>query len=417
MFLPRNKIDALICTKILDMSKFENIDFNGKKALIRVDFNVPLDDNLKVTDASRIEAAIPTIQRILNNNGSVVLMSHLGRPKGVGYEEKYSLKPVAAHLSGMLGKEVIMGSDSIGAEVLEKISSMPNGGVLMLENLRFYNEEVNGDEWFAEQLAKNGDIYINDAFGTAHRAHASTSIIAKYFDTKSKCFGYLMDAEVSSLNKALSKGEKPICAVVGGAKVSSKIDVLTNLVSKVDKIIIGGGMAYTFVKALGGRVGNSLVEDDKISVAKELMNSALDQGVEILLPIDSVNNSTFADNTPTSITPVIAIPNGEMGLDIGQKTVELYTDALMASKTIIWNGPMGVFEFENYQNGTVKIGEAIARSTENGAFSLVGGGDSVAAVKKFHLEDRVSYVSTGGGAMLEFLEGKILPGIDAMEAN
>lgn len=399
------------------MSKFENINFIGKKALIRVDFNVPLDDSRLVTDASRIEAALPTIHRVLNQGGTVVLMSHLGRPKGSGFEEKYSLKPVAAKLSEMLGKHVHMATNCIGDQVVELIKSLPDSSVVMLENLRFYNEEVDGDESFAQALAKNGDIYINDAFGTAHRAHASTSIIAKYFDTDNKCFGYLMDAEVSSLKKALSEGDKPVCAVVGGAKVSSKIDVLTNLVGKVNTIIIGGGMAYTFVKALGGHVGKSLVEDDKISVAKDLMDNAKANGVDILLPIDSMNNLSFTDSPASSITPVNAIPSDEMGLDIGEQTIELYRNALFASKTIIWNGPMGVFEFENFQNGTVKIGEAIAKATESGAFSLVGGGDSVAAVKKFNLEDRVSYVSTGGGAMLEFLEGKELPGIAAMEAN
>lgn len=396
------------------MADFEKVDFSGKKAIIRVDFNVPINEQFEVTDNTRIQAAMPTIQSVLQRGGSLILMSHLGRPKGTGHEPKYSLMPVAKELSKLLKTKVKFADDCIGASARKQSQELNPGEVLLLENLRFYKEETDGNFEFAKKLSELGDIYINDAFGTAHRAHASTTIIAQFYSHENRCFGLLMGSEVNSLEKALKIGERPVCAVVGGAKVSSKIEVLANLINKVDTIIVGGGMAYTFVKARGGNVGKSLVEEDRLDLALQLIKQAEARGVKMLLPIDSVNSTTFEDVKPSSFSEIDQIPADEMGLDIGPKTIELYSHALLGSKTIIWNGPMGVFEFDNYQTGTIKIGEAVADATSRGAFSLVGGGDSVAAVKKFNLENKVSYVSTGGGAMLEYLEGKVLPGIAAM---
>ncbi len=395
------------------MIEFKDLDFKGKKVLIRVDFNVPLDSGNNVTDNTRIKASIPTIKSVLDSGGSVVLMSHLGRPKGV-VDKRYSLLPVVSVLSQMLGCEVKFSNSCVDAADFELSANLEPGEVLLLENLRFYAEEEGGSEEFAKQLAKHGDIYLNDAFGTAHRAHASTAIISNYFEANSKSFGLLMASEVSSLNKALLEGEHPVCAIIGGAKVSSKLDVLLNLIEKVDSIIIGGGMAFTFIKALGGNVGTSLVEEDKIDAAHEIMNLAKKSGVKIVLPVDSANNSEFADSDIKSVTNIISIPSDQMGLDVGPESIRLIEEEIKSAKTIIWNGPMGVFEFENYNKGTKAVGNAVAEATKNGAFSLVGGGDSVAAIKKFNLESKVSYVSTGGGAMLEFLEGISLPGIKAI---
>ncbi len=396
------------------MASFQTIDFNSKRVLIRVDFNVPLSETNQVVDDSRITATLPTIKAILKAGGKIVLMSHLGRPEGEK-KLKYSLFPVAKHLSTLLGMEVVLAEDCIGEEVLKLSKKLRQDQILMLENLRFYKEETEGNEAFAKKLAEMGDIYVNDAFGAAHRAHASTAIIAHFYSTQNRCFGLLMGEEVSSLKKALSNGEKPITAVIGGAKVSSKIDVLSNLLSKVDNIIIGGGMAFTFIKAKGGHVGASLVEEDKITVALNLIKEAELKGVNLYLPIDSVNAFGFKDEKPSSITPIDQIPDNEMGLDIGMKSIKLLGEVLLNSKTIIWNGPVGVFEFKNYENGTKQIGEFIVEATQNGAFSLVGGGDSVAAAKQFGIDKKLSYVSTGGGAMLEYLEGKELPGIKAIE--
>ena len=395
------------------MISFESMDFQGKRVLVRVDFNVPLNDNSEVADDTRIQAALPTILAILKKGGKVILMSHFGRPDGIR-NLKYSLLPVANRLKQLIDNEVIFAEDCIGDSILALSEGLKTGSVLLLENLRFYKEETAGNENFAEQLSKLGDIYVNDAFGTAHRAHASTSIIAKYFKSSNRCFGLLMGAEIDNLKKALVDGHSPKTAIIGGAKVSSKIDVLKSLITKVDRIIIGGGMAYTFIKANGGSVGNSLVEDDKLSVAKELVEEAKNRGVELILPLDSVNGSEFKDQASSSVTDAENIPDCEMGLDIGDRTISTLKEVIKTSNTIIWNGPMGVFEFKNFENGTKKIGEFIVEATKNGAYSLIGGGDSVAAAKKFGLDTGVSYISTGGGAMLEYLEGKELPGIVAI---
>lgn len=395
------------------MSSFESMDFKGKRVLVRVDFNVPLNERGEVADDTRIQAALPTIEAILKKEGKVILMSHFGRPDGAR-NMKYSLLPVVSALRQLIDNEVLFADDCVGENILALSKSLKPGSVLLLENLRFHKEETDGNEAFAEQLALLGDVYVNDAFGTAHRAHASTSIIAKYFSSTSRCFGLLMGAEVDNLKKALIEGQSPKTAVIGGAKVSSKIDVLVSLLSKVDRIIIGGGMAYTFIKANGGAVGNSLVEDDKLDVAKDLMKEAKERGVELILPIDSVNSKEFKDVPCSSITDADSIPNGEMGLDVGGRTILSLEEVIKTSKTIIWNGPMGVFEFKNYENGTKKIGEFIVDATKNGSYSLIGGGDSVAAAKQFGLDKGVSYISTGGGAMLEYLEGKALPGIVAI---
>jgi len=393
------------------MKTLNDFDFKNKKAIIRVDFNVPLDENFKVTDATRIEAAKPTIDAILAQGGSVILMSHLGRPKGV--EEKYSLKHILKTTSEVLGVPVHFASDCIGEEGKNAAATLQAGEVLLLENLRFHKEEEAGDVSFAKELASLGDIYVNDAFGTAHRVHASTTIIAQFFPTN-KCFGLLLAKEIESLNKVLKNSERPVMAVLGGSKVSSKITVIENILDKVDHMIIGGGMTFTFVKALGGNIGDSICEDDKQELALEILRLAKEKGVQIHIPVDVIAADDFSNTANTKIVDVNEIPDGWQGLDAGPKSLANFEKVIMECKTILWNGPLGVFEMESFANGTIALGNYIAASTENGAFSLVGGGDSVAAVKQFGLEDKMSYVSTGGGAMLEMLEGKVLPGIAAI---
>ncbi|APG60804.1 phosphoglycerate kinase [Christiangramia salexigens] len=392
------------------MKTIDDYNFNNKRALIRVDFNVPLNEDMEVTDANRIEAAKPTIIKILEDGGSVVLMSHLGRPKGK--ESKYSLQHVVSKVSEVLGVSVKFVEDSVGEEVVEAAKNLQAGEILLIENLRFHEEETEGDEAFAKELSKLGDIYVNDAFGTAHRAHASTTVVAKFFEDK--CFGYLLAKEIKSLDKVLHSKEKPVTAVLGGAKVSSKITVIENILDKIDHLIIGGGMTYTFIKAQGGHIGTSLVEDDKQELALEILKKAKEKGVEVHLPVDSVIADSFSEQASTQIENVDNIPDGWMGLDVGPETLKNFERVIKESKIILWNGPLGVFEMDTFAKGTIKLGEAIAEATKNGAFSLVGGGDSVAAVKKFGFDDKVSYVSTGGGAMLEMLEGKSLPGIEAI---
>ena len=393
------------------MKTLQDFNFNAKKAIIRVDFNVPLDENFNVTDANRIEAAKPTIDTILADGGSVILMSHLGRPKGK--EDQYSLRHIVAKVSEVLGVNVQFASDCRGEIAANAAKNLKSGEVLLLENLRFYPEEEAGDENFAKELASLGDIYVNDAFGTAHRAHASTTIIAKFFPNH-KCFGLLLAKEIESLNRVLNNSVKPVTAVLGGSKVSSKITVIENILDKVDHMIIGGGMTFTFVKALGGKIGNSICEDDKQELALEILRLAKQKNVQIHIPIDVVAADSFSNDAKTQIVDVKEIPDGWQGLDAGPKSLAKFKEVIMNSKTILWNGPLGVFEMENFANGTIELGNYIAESTANGAFSLVGGGDSVAAVKQFGLEDKMSYVSTGGGAMLEMLEGRILPGIAAI---
>lgn len=393
------------------MKTLNDFNFNTKKAIIRVDFNVPLDENFKVTDATRIEAAKPTIDKILNDGGSVILMSHLGRPKGV--EEKYSLKHILAKTEEILGRKVKFAADCIGEVAENAAKSLQPGEILLLENLRFHPEEEKGDVDFAKKLASLGDIYVNDAFGTAHRAHASTTIIAQFFPN-AKCFGLLLAKEIESIEKVLKNSEKPVVAILGGSKVSSKITVIENILDKVNHMIIGGGMTFTFIKALGGKIGNSICEDDKLELAIEILKQAKEKGVQIHLPVDVVAADSFSNDAKTQIVDVNKIPDGWQGLDSGPKSLEIIKRIILDSKTILWNGPLGVFEMENFAKGTISLGEYIAESTANGAFSLVGGGDSVAAVKQFGLESKMSYVSTGGGAMLEMLEGKNLPGIAAI---
>ncbi len=393
------------------MKTLNDFDFKDKKALIRVDFNVPLDANYNVTDATRIEAAKPTIDCILSMGGSVILMSHLGRPKGV--EEKFSLKHILKKTEEILGVPVQFSTNCIGEEALNKSKSLLSGQVLLLENLRFHPEEELGDVDFSKQLASLGDIYVNDAFGTAHRAHASTTIIAQFFPDH-KCFGLLLAKEIESIDKVLKNSEKPVTAILGGSKVSSKITVIENILDKVDHMIIGGGMTFTFVKALGGSVGNSICEDDKMKLALEILQLAKQKGVQIHLPVDVVAANAFANDAETKIVDVTQIPDGWQGLDAGPKSLENFKNVILESKTILWNGPLGVFEMSNFAHGTIELGNYIAQATKNGAFSLVGGGDSVAAVKQFGFEHQVSYVSTGGGAMLEMLEGRVLPGIEAI---
>lgn len=397
------------------MSKFSDHNFSGQKALIRVDFNVPLDkQTLAITDDNRMRAAIPTIKKILADGGSVILMSHLGRPKG-GPEDKYSLRHIVIHLSELLGGiDVQFADDCIGESAVELAAALKPGDVLLLENLRFYKEEEAGDEAFAEKLSKLGDVYVNDAFGTAHRAHASTAVIAKYFSADNKVFGLLMNSEVASAEKVMHESEKPFTAIIGGAKVSDKILIIENLLQRATDIIIGGGMAYTFMKAQGGHIGKSLCEDDRLEMALELLKTAEAKGVSIHLPSDSIIADNFSADANTSTAPSNAIPDGWMGLDIGPNAEEQFANVIKRSKTILWNGPMGVFEMEKFQNGTKTIAIAVAEATALGAFSLVGGGDSVAAVNQFGFADKVSYVSTGGGAMLEYFEGKVLPGIAAI---
>lgn len=396
------------------MSKFQETNFNRKKALIRVDFNVPLDDKYNITDDTRMRATVPTIKKILGDGGSVILMSHLGRPKD-GPTEKYSLRHLVKHLSELIGTDVQFASDCVGEEAVQKAQALQPGQVLLLENLRFYKEEEKGDKAFAEKLSKLGDVYINDAFGTAHRAHASTAVIAQFFSPENRMFGYVMEGEVASAEKVLHSAEKPFTAIIGGAKVSDKILIIENLLERATDIIIGGGMAYTFYKAMGGHIGKSLCEDDRLDTAKELMEKADSKGVCIHLPSDSIIADKFAADAEVSSSLSTNIPEGWMGLDIGAMAVEMFTKVIHKSKTILWNGPMGVFEMEKFQHGTKAVAKAVAEATEGGAFSLVGGGDSVAAVNQFGYADKVSYVSTGGGAMLEYFEGKELPGIAAVK--
>jgi phosphoglycerate kinase len=397
------------------MLQFSSFNFKNKKALIRVDFNVPLNDKFEITDDNRMRATIPTIQKVLNDGGSVILMSHLGRPKD-GPTEKYSLKHLVKHLSDLLGgKTVLFANDCIGEEAKNKSANLKPGEVLLLENLRFYKEEEKGDEAFAEKLSKLGNVYVNDAFGTAHRAHASTAVIAKYFTPENKMFGLVMEGELKSAEKVMHSSEKPFTAIIGGAKVSDKILIIENLLERATDIIIGGGMAYTFFKACDGHIGKSLCEDDRLDTARDLLNKADKKGVCIHLPSDSIIADQFSNEANISSSLSNTIPDGWMGLDIGSMATDMFTKVIHNSKTILWNGPMGVFEMDKFQHGTKAIAEAIAEATENGAFSLVGGGDSVAAVNKFGYADKVSYVSTGGGAMLEYFEGKELPGIAAMK--
>lgn len=395
------------------MKTLNDFNFKDKKALIRVDFNVPLNDQFEVTDDTRIRAAKPTIIKVLEDGGSCVLMSHLGRPKG--FQEEYSLRHIAETVSQVIGVQVKFAGNCVGEEAEKAVAGLEEGEVLLLENLRFHEEEKAGDEAFAAKLAKLGDIYVNDAFGTAHRAHASTAVIAQNFTDK-KCFGLLLAKEIESIAKVMETGEKPVTAVLGGAKVSSKITIIDNILDKIDHLIVGGGMTFTFIKAQGGSIGNSLVEDDKLELAKEIMKEAAAKNVTIHLPVDAVIADAFANDANTQVVNVAEIPDGWMGLDAGPATQVKFAEVIAQSKTILWNGPLGVFEMPNFAKGTIALGHAIANATKNGAFSLVGGGDSVAAVKQFGFEPKVSYVSTGGGAMLESLEGKTLPGIAAILA-
>ncbi|PZR31213.1 MAG: phosphoglycerate kinase [Azospira oryzae] len=394
------------------MKTINDINFKGKRALIRVDFNVPLDKSFNVTDDNRISATVPTLKKILKDGGSIILMSHLGRPKE-GPEDKFSLKHTIKKTEELLGTPVHFAGDCIGEEAFKLSAALKPGEVLLLENLRFYKEEEKGDVAFAEKLSKHGDIYVNDAFGTAHRAHASTTIVAQFF--KEKCAGYVMAAELDNAKKVMDKAEKPFTAIMGGAKISDKLLIIENLLDKVNNLIIGGGMAYTFFKAMGGNIGNSLVELDKLDLAKELIQKAKAKGVDLLLPIDSITADKFAADANTGTANNHAIPDGMMGLDIGPQAIDVFSKVVEGSKTILWNGPMGVFEMEKFEKGTKSIAEAVVRATEKGAFSLIGGGDSAAAVAKFGFEEKVSYVSTGGGALLEYFEGKVLPGVKALD--
>lgn len=394
------------------MKTIDDYNFSGKKALIRVDFNVPLNSSLHITDDSRMKAAVPTIKKILADGGAVILMSHLGRPK-TGYEEKFSLKHLVAHLSNLLKVNVHFADDCIGDSARIMAADLKSGEVLLLENLRFYKEEEKGNEEFAKKLASLGNIYVNDAFGTAHRAHASTTIVAKFFPND-KVFGYVMANELKNVDKVLLHAERPFTAIMGGAKVSDKILIISQLLNKVDNLIIGGGMSYTFAKAMGGKIGKSLVEDDKLDLAKSILAEAEKKGVKILLPKDSVIADAFSDVANTKIADNNIIPDDWLGLDIGPDACEQFTKMINSSKTILWNGPVGVFEIAKFEHGTKTVAEAIANATHNGAFSLIGGGDSAAAIKKFGFTDKVSYVSTGGGALLEYIEGKELPGVKAI---
>jgi phosphoglycerate kinase len=395
------------------MNTIDQFDFKDKKALIRVDFNVPLDDTFKITDDKRIRAALPTISKILKDGGAVILMSHLGRPKD-GPTDKYSLKHILSDLSALVGVEVKFADDCIGESAVKQAADLKSGEVLLLENLRFYKEEEKGDVAFAEKLSKLGDVYVNDAFGTAHRAHASTSIIAQFFPD-AKYFGYLMASEVENAEKILNHAERPFTAIMGGAKVSDKILLIEKLLDKVDNLIIGGGMAYTFAKAQGGEIGTSLLEADKQALSLELIEKAKAKGVNLILPVDTVIADKFANDADKKDVDSGQIPADWMGLDIGPKSVVLFQDVIKNSKTLLWNGPMGVFEMESFQVGTKAVAEAVVAATkDNGAFSLIGGGDSAAAIAKFGMEDEVSYVSTGGGALLEYMEGKELPGVKAI---
>ena len=394
------------------MKTLKDFNFENKKAIIRVDFNVPLNDKFEVTDTTRIQAAKSTIIDILEQGGSCVLMSHLGRPKG--FEEAFSLKHIVKSVVNIIGCNVKFVEDCIGSKVEEALASLEPGEILLLENLRFYEEEKKGDVGFAEKLSKLGDIYVNDAFGTAHRAHASTTIIAQFFQ-ENKCFGNLLSREIESIDKVLNNSEKPVLAILGGAKVSSKITVIENILDKVDHLIIGGGMSFTFIKAQGGKIGNSICEDDKQELALDILKQAKAKGVQVHIPVDVVAADDFSNDANTQVCDINAIPDGWEGVDAGPKSREIFDGIVNKSKTILWNGPLGVFEMESFAAGTIALGHSIDNATKNGAFSLVGGGDSVAAVKQFGFADKVSYVSTGGGAMLEMLEGKTLPGIEAIQ--
>ncbi|MBP7810397.1 MAG: phosphoglycerate kinase [Bacteroidia bacterium] len=396
------------------MKTVDSINFSNKRALIRVDFNVPLNDAFEVTDETRIKAAIPTLKKILKDGGSIVLMSHLGRPKE-GPTNKYSLKHIVKNVSALLGTEVSFADDCIGADAFSKSAALKSGKVLLLENLRFYKEEEKGNEEFAQKLSKHGDIYVNDAFGTAHREHASTAVIAKFFNVDSKCFGFVMAGEVASIDKVLNKAEKPFTAIIGGAKVSDKILIIEQLMNKANNILIGGGMAFTFVKAMGGSIGKSLCEDDRLDTAKSLLDKAKKMGVNIYIPTDSVIADNFSNDANIKQCKINEIPDGWMGLDAGPETVKMNSEVIKNSRTILWNGPMGVFEMSNFENGTKQAALAIVEATKNGAFSLIGGGDSVAAINKYNMADKVSYVSTGGGALLEYIEQGSLPGVRAIE--
>ncbi|MBO3096761.1 phosphoglycerate kinase [Gelidibacter pelagius] len=393
------------------MKTLNNFNFKDKKALIRVDFNVPLDDQFTVTDDSRIVAAKPTILKILEDGGSCILMSHLGRPKG--FQSEFSLKHIHNKVEDIIGVKTIFVNNSVGGEAQAASDNLKPGEILLLENLRFHKEEEAGDRDFAEKLSKLGDVYVNDAFGTAHRAHASTAVIADFFPER-KYFGYLLEQEIESINKVMENGDKPVLAILGGAKVSSKITIIENILDKVDHLIIGGGMTFTFVKAQGGKIGDSICEDDKMELALEILEKAKAKNVKVHLPVDVIAADSFSNDAKTQIVKVSEIPDGWQGLDAGPQTIENFHEVVLQCKTILWNGPLGVFEMENFAKGTIELGKSIAEATKNGAFSLVGGGDSVAAVKQFGFEDKVSYVSTGGGAMLESLEGKTLPGIAAI---
>ena len=395
------------------MRTLDTANFSNKKVLIRVDFNVPLDENFRVTDHTRIKAAKPTIDKVLAEGGSCVLMTHLGRPKGV--DDKLSLRHIVSEIQKVLGVDVQFSKDTIGPGAEAKAQALQPGQVMLLENLRFYDEETKGDEQFANALSTLADCYINDAFGTAHRAHASTTIVAQFFP-KAKYFGYLLAQEIDAIDRVMSTGEKPVLAVLGGAKVSSKITIIENILDKVDHLIIGGGMSFTFAKAMGGQIGNSICEDDKQELALSILSNAKEKGVQIHLPTDVVAGDQFSNEANQQIFPIDQIPDGWEGMDAGPESVAAFREVVLKSRTILWNGPLGVFEFSRFSQGTIALGEAISASTKNGAFSLVGGGDSVAAVKQFNMENEVSYVSTGGGAMLESLEGKTLPGIAAIMA-
>jgi len=394
------------------MKTIDDFNFSGKKVLIRVDFNVPLNNKFEITDDTRIRAALPTIKKVINSGGSAILMSHLGRPKDA-YDLKFSLKHIVPHLSELVGEKVKFADDCIGEKTIQMAKSLKPGDVMLLENLRFHKEEKEGDEKFAGELAKLADIYINDAFGTAHRAHASTTIVAKFFP-EGKAFGYLIEKELTNMDKVIHNPKKPFTAIMGGAKVSDKILLIENLLEKVDNLIIGGGMTYTFIKAQGGETGNSIVEKDKLQLALDLIKKAKERNVNLIIPGDNVIADKFDNDANTQITGTDTIPDGWMGLDIGPETIVNLKEVILNSKTILWNGPMGVFEMSSFQTGTKSIAEAIAEATSKGAFSLIGGGDSVAAINKYKLKDKVSYVSTGGGAMLEYMEGKELPGIKAI---
>ena len=393
------------------MSTLKEFNFKNKKALIRVDFNVPLDENLQVTDNTRIQSAKNTIFKVLEDGGSCVLMSHLGRPKS--NEPEFSLKNITPVVEDILGVQVLFAKDCVGAEATQMVKALQPGQVLLLENLRYYKEEKEGDTSFAQSLSEHGDIYVNDAFGTAHRAHASTSIIAQFFPNN-KCFGYLLEQEIKSIDKVMTSGEKPVLAILGGAKVSSKITIIENILDKVDHLIVGGGMSFTFIKAQGGSIGDSICEDDKMDLALEILKSAKEKNVQLHLPVDVLVADDFSNNANTKVVDITSIPVNWQGLDCGPKTKAIFHEVVQQCKTILWNGPLGVFELDTFSTGTKALGDSISEATKNGAFSLVGGGDSVAAVKQFGFEQKVSYVSTGGGAMLESLEGKILPGIAAI---